>query len=109
MHLAGIHLKNDRLAAPGTYPPSRLRLVGKMDVVSFALFQSFGHDRRQESLHGAVIQDIGRLPLFQLQINLDAVTLVGPNEVARIIEREALLVARFYALDARRTTWIAAW
>jgi hypothetical protein len=34
-----------------------------------------------------------------LEIDIDAVALVGSDEIARVVERESLLVARFDAFD----------
>jgi hypothetical protein len=61
--------------------------------------QPLGHDRGEKSLDGAVEQDIGRLFLFELQANFDAVALVCPDKVAGVIEREPFLVVGLDALD----------
>ena len=79
--------------------PSRFHVLGQMDVVPFAFLQAFCHDRGEKPFHRAVVQDIGRLFLFQLQVYLDAVALIGPDEVAGVIEGESFLVVRLDAFD----------
>jgi hypothetical protein len=59
-----------------------------MDVVPLPLFQALGHDRRQEPSHRAVVEDLGRLALLQLQVHLDAMPLVGPDEFPGDVEYE---------------------
>ncbi len=44
-------------------------------------------------------QDSVRLFFFKSQVYLDAVPLIRPNEVARVIEGEPLLVMRFHAFN----------
>jgi hypothetical protein len=46
-----------------------------------------------------VEQELGRHLFFELQIDRDAVPLVGPDQVAGVVEREPLLVVRLDALD----------
>ena len=46
-----------------------------------------------------MIEDLGRLPLLQLQVHLDAVPLVGTDQFAGLVEGEAPLVVRLDALD----------
>ena len=70
-----------------------------MDVVPLAPDQTRFQDGRQEPLHRPVVQHLGRLPLFQLQVHIDAVTLVGTNHLARHVEGEVLLVVGLDALD----------
>jgi len=60
----------------------------EMDVVPLPLVQALGHDRGQESSHRAVVEDLGRFPLLQLQVHLDAVPLVGPEEFPGDVEGE---------------------
>ena len=70
-----------------------------MDVVPFTPDQSLFQDGRQEPLYRAMIEELGRLPLFQLQVHLDAVPLVGTDQFARHVEGEPLLVVGLDALD----------
>ena len=46
-----------------------------------------------------MIEQLGRLPLLQLQVHLDAVPLVGTDHLARYVEGEPLLVVGLDALD----------
>ena len=46
-----------------------------------------------------MVEHLGRLPLLKLQVHLDAVPLVGPDQVAALIEREPPLVVGLDALD----------
>jgi len=70
-----------------------------MHVVPLAPDQTLFQDRRQEPLHRPMIEELGRLPLFQLQVHLDAVSLVGTDQFTRHIDGEPLPVIRFDALD----------
>src|SRR5260370_21277100 len=69
VHLPGRRLDNYRLSTPPTHLPCRLRVLGEMDVVPFALLQPFGHDRRQKGLHRTGIQTLRALSLFPFQAN----------------------------------------
>jgi len=99
VHLSRIDLEDHRFAAAGADFSGSVDVRREMDMMPFAFYQPLGHDRGQELLDSAVIQNIRRDFLFQLQINFDAVPLVGADQVARAVEREALLVVGFDAFD----------
>jgi len=92
-------MEDDRLASPGPHLACRLHVLREMNVVPLASDQSFFHDRRQEPLDRPMIKELGRLPLFQLQVHIDAVTLVRSDQFTRHVEGEALLVVGLDALD----------
>ena len=99
VHPPGIGLKDDRLAPPRPDIACRLRFLEYVDVMPPASEQTGFQDRRQEPFDRPMIEHLGRLPLFQLQVHLDAVTLVRSDQFARHIEGEPLLVVGLDAID----------
>ena len=64
-----------------------------------SFLQALDHDRSQEPFYGAVIQDIRRLFLFELQVHQNAMPLVGPNAIAPVVKRKSILVVGLNALE----------
>ena len=99
VHPPGGDSEDDGLAPPGPDLPGRLHVLRQVDVVPLPLVQALGQDRRQEAFHRAVEEHFGGLPLLQVQVHLDAVALVGPDQVAGLVEGEPPLVVGLDALD----------
>lgn len=68
-------------------------------MVPFALLQTIGQDRHQESFDRAVEKHIRRRLRFEFETDFDAVALIGSDEIASVVERESLLVARLDSFD----------
>src|SRR5262249_14186202 len=66
----------------------------QMHVMPLHLTQAGAQDRLDIAVPGAVIQLLRRLELFELEVHVDAVALVGADARAALVEGEALLVAR---------------
>ena len=81
-HPARCSSRNERLADSLAAAPGRRQKIRGSHVVALALAQAVAHDRAQEALDGAVIEDVGRRAFFELEVHRHAVSLVGPDEVA---------------------------
>src|SRR5262245_50115681 len=65
----------------------------QMHVMPRHLTQAGAQDRLDIAVTRAVKQLVGRLELFELEVHVDAVSLVGADPRAVLVERETLLVA----------------
>ncbi len=91
VHLAGENGKQHRLSMPGADFHRDARLGREVDMVARHLEEALGADGIKETGRGAVVEDLRRLLRRVFQLNLDGMTLAGPDARAIRAELEALL------------------
>jgi hypothetical protein len=99
VHPAAHYLQHDWLSMPGTYYGRGGGIAGEMNVVAAALVQTLSPDRLQEAHGRPVVQDQGRFSRLVAEIDLNRVTLVGPDVKAVLAKRESLLIASRHYMD----------
>jgi hypothetical protein len=98
-HGSGVYRQNDRLAVASADAVSGFDVGREVDVVAGHFLEAISHDRIEESSGGAMVEDGRRLGRLQLQVNRDAVALVGTDKDPCGVEGETLLVvARYHFL-----------
>ena len=99
VHPPGFDREDHRLAPPRPDLAGGLHITRQVDVVPLPLLEALGNDRAQESLDHPVVEHLGGRSLRKLQVDVGAVALVGPDQVAGPVERVPPLVVGLDALD----------
>ena len=92
MHSFGFDIKNDRPAVPRTHLGCSLKIVGKVDVLAGAGKEALFANGIEKAGRGAVVKGFWRRGGSQAEVDLDRVTLIGPDSFAVFGNDEAAFV-----------------